>query len=151
MHSNLAHTCFPEGIPNPHSCGTAPFVPDVSGPVQNSCGSYKDGFDPETGCNKYKTLSPDDLWIAEHGCDDIGDCRDGVFPDPGEPWPKQMFPATGFIPTAQNGMLCSRTAENFTSGDEEVTGNLIFRGLLWLVLLWVGLRLLCGKCSLNKK
>lgn len=143
MHSNLSQTCFPEGIVQSHACGTAPFVPDVSGPIQNSCGSYKDGFDPETGCNKYKTLSPDDLWIEENGCDEIGDCRDGKFPDSGEPWTRWMFPATGFIPQENDGMKCSSASgvESFYGGD-----NLLIKGLMWLVILFVALKLFCGKC-----
>lgn len=143
MHSNLSQTCFPYGIPNPHSCGDAPFVPDVSGPIQNSCKSYKNGFDPETGCNKYKTLSPDDLWIEEHGCDDIGDCRDGKFPASGEPWVRWMFPATGFVPQENDGMKCSGSSiESFVGGGD----NMVLKGIMWLVILYVALKVLCGKC-----
>ena len=142
MHSNLYNTPFPEGIPNPHSCGTSPFVPDVSGKIQNSCGSYKAGFNPETGCNKYKPLKPDDLWIAEHGCDNIGDCRDGKFPDSGEPYTRWMFPATGFIPEENNGLKCGSTVESFGSG----SSNCLLKGLMWLVILYVALKMFCGKC-----
>ncbi len=83
--NRLNYSSLDDGFIDSHRCGTAPFVPDVSGPIQNSCGSYCSGFDKKTGCNKYRPNYPDDYYILnyvdKHGtCDGLQDCKNGVPP-----------------------------------------------------------------------
>lgn len=64
---------------DPHRCGDAPFVPNVTCERANSCGSYEAGFN-EKGCNKWRPNYPDDMYIEQHGCKGLADCEDGEPP-----------------------------------------------------------------------
>jgi hypothetical protein len=107
-----------------HRCGSAPFVPDVSGQRQHSCGSYKAAFNQD-GCNAYTPNYPDDLYIAKHGCAGMADCYDGKPPigdivkegscKPGAAKRPEApkWPAGGYLVPSKIGPAC---VENFASG-----------------------------------
>ena len=86
MDTNLASTVaqWPNNI-DPHRCGDAPFVPNVDGPEQNSCGSYKASFGPN-GCSRYRPNYPDDRYLEQHGCEGLQDCYNGQTPDKPKKW-----------------------------------------------------------------
>lgn len=148
---------------DPHRCGTAPFVPDVSGERQHSCGSYAAHFD-ENGCNKYRPNYPDDLYLEKHGCEGLGDCFDGVPPGQPRKYPdKQIWSAEGMhLPElAGNGCdsgECSgppsavpsvpsvpsyQSVETF--GGSSGCLNNMFTGLLWILLLYVLFQCIKGR------
>ena len=118
---------------DPHRCGNAPFVPNVSGKEQNSCGSYCGGFDDTTGCNKYLPNYPDDYYIlqyyAKHGtCNGLQDCKNGN--------PPTQLGSDGIRPIPTPHLV-----ENFG-----------FRptGLVW-TLIYIAFLFLIGKCLFGKK
>lgn len=130
---NYGNTCGPDAFEDPHRCGTAPFVPNVSGPIQNSCGSYCDGFDKKTGCNKYKTNYPDDYYIADY-IKQHGSC-DGLY---------QECRECGDCPTIEQ---FSNLRENFCTMENFC---MMPKGGLWTIIYIVFLILL-ARCMLIKK
>lgn len=146
----LEYSDWPNDI-DPHRCGTAPFVPDVWGPEQNSCGSYKAGFN-EKGCNKFLPNYPDDQYIAKHGAKGLSDCYNGVAPD-GDckgAGPRQLppiWPTTGFLPDRPIGPACAinndaatlSLVERFASVTQSGLGfkESIFYILFAMVVVWL--------------
>ena len=128
---------------DPHRCGSAPFVPNVDGPRQHSCGSYADHFD-ENGCNRYMPNYPDDLYLEEHGCEGLADCKDGIPPEGDigkegtrfgdyEGRTQTRWPATGYEPPSAVGPACK---EGFIGGFSLSNRNLMIVALVILVA-WV--------------
>jgi len=136
---------------DPHRCGTAPFVPNVNGPIQNSCGSYGYYFN-KNGCNRYMPNYPDDLYIAQHGCNCLADCKNGVpptgdigregtrFVQPGY-CPELVpgnWPAEGYVPESNvgPGTACA-LEEGFHGGRLYRRRAKIINMLFWLIVLVV--------------
>jgi hypothetical protein len=141
--SSLSMTQWPNDI-NAHACGSAPFVPDVSGPIQNSCGSYRDSFGA-SGCSKYLPLYPDDRYLEQHGCEGLEDCHDGI--PPGSPnWSlkpnPQRWPIGGFTTTAnQSDCADCGSVEGFSVfANDNQCDKALWTGLVWLIVLYFILR-----------
>lgn len=139
--TSLDYSDYPDHH-DPHRCGSAPFVPNVDGPRQHSCGSYADHFD-ENGCNRYMPNYPDDLYLEEHGCEGLADCKDGIPPegDIGKEGTRfgdyegkthSRWPATGYEPPSAVGQGCK---EGFIGGGLS-NRNILIAALVILVA-WV--------------
>ena len=132
---NYGKTCDggEDAFEDPHRCGTAPFAPNVDGPIQNSCGSYCSGFDKTTGCNKYRPNYPDDYYILNYmkthkTCDGLQDCKNGV--------PPTQLGNESIMPTPSPYVV-----ENFAMMPTGGVWNILY--IVFLVLL--------ARCMFNKK
>jgi len=138
----LEESQFPDHHQN-HRCGDAPFVPNVDGPRQHSCGSYKDGFGPN-GCNKYRPNYPDDLYLKTHGCKGLADCKNGIPPTgdiikEGSPHftterpVTRWWPADGYAVPDKVGPACK---EGFLGGlvKNDTIANLLWAGVFWIIV-----------------
>lgn len=119
----INYSCIDNAFEDPHRCGTAPFVPRVDGPIQNSCGSYCSGFDENTGCNKYRPNYPDDYYILnyykKHGtCVGLEDCKNGI--------PPNMLHNDSITPIPNANLV-----ENFGLGD---VYGMMPSGGLWTII-----------------
>lgn len=136
--TSLDFSEWPSEFVDPHSCGSAPFVPDVSGPIQNSCKSYKGAFD-ENGCNAYRPNYPDDLYIEKHGCGGVDeDCKNGVPQQRGtttqlHPPVKSKWPAEGyFVPNVVLPSCKEGFSEKLFGGQFSLLHVLLIVLLVWL-------------------
>ena len=85
---------------------------------------------------------PDDLYLAEHGCKGLADCKDGIPPEGDigkegtrfgdyEGRTQQSWPATGYVPPSAVGPACK---EGFVGG---VSNQNMILLVLALLVFWV--------------
>ncbi len=138
--TSLDFSEFPD-LHDPHRCGTAPFVPNVNGPRQNSCGSYELGF-KKNGCNKYMPNYPDDLYIENNGCEGLADCYNGKLPKTnmikeGQMLPKKVslcpWPADGYLVPDKIGPACRESFVG-TSGRFSLLHVILIVAFIWLII-----------------